>query len=143
MNIRQGKLAMKVKYFKSGLGRKINRRDFIHDAGLASMVLTLPISTVACTGAERTYTLAEKNIRHAKENLPRQIATQDHKLTEQVHNLYTDCLFDKLWEPALPGLPYKWFSITGADDTGYGKCQLQWDTMFILNAWAPLVTTGM
>jgi hypothetical protein len=138
MNSRQGKLAMKIKYFKWGLGRKITRRDFIHDAGLASMVLTLPIGTVACTGAERTYTLAEKNIQHAKENLPRQIVTQDSKFTEQVHNLYTDCLFDKLWEPALPGLPYKWFSITGADDTGYGKCQLQWDTMFILNAWAPL-----
>jgi putative isomerase len=29
-------------------------------------------------------------------------------------------------------------SISGADDTSYGKCQLQWDTMFILNAWAPL-----
>ncbi len=55
-----------------------------------------------------------------------------------MHNLYIDCLFDKLWEPALPGLPYKWFSITGAGDQSYGKCQLQWDPMFVLNAWAPL-----
>ncbi len=89
-------------------------------------------------GAKREYTLAEKNIQHAKENLPRQIVTQDPKLTRQVHNLYVDCLFDKFWEPALPGLPYKWFSISGANDTSYGKCQLMWDTMFILNAWAPL-----
>ncbi|MFQ6115191.1 MAG: trehalase family glycosidase [bacterium] len=89
-------------------------------------------------GAERKYTLAEKNIQHAKENLPRQIYTEDPELTRQVHNLYINCLFDKLWEPALPGLPYKWFSISGADDTSYGKCQLLWDTMFILNAWAPL-----
>lgn len=89
-------------------------------------------------GAERTYTLAKKNIQHAKENLPKQIYTGDAELTRQVHNLYIDCLFDKFWEPALPGLPYKWFSISGADDKSYGKCQLQWDTMFILNAWAPL-----
>jgi hypothetical protein len=89
-------------------------------------------------GATRKYTLADENIQHAKENLPRQIATQDPELTRQVHNLYVDCLFDKFWEPALPGLPYKWFSISGADDQSYGKCQLQWDTMFILNAWAPL-----
>ena len=89
-------------------------------------------------GTKRKFTLAEKNIRHAKENLPGQIYTQDPKLTRQIHNLYIDCLFDKLWEPALPGLPYKFFSISGAGDTSYGKCQLQWDTMFILNAWAPL-----
>ena len=36
------------------------------------------------------------------------------------------------------GLPYRFFSITGAGDTSYAKCQLQWDTMFVLNAWAPL-----
>ena len=89
-------------------------------------------------GGERKYTLAKENIQHARENLPRQIYTEDPKLTRQVHNLYIDCLFDKFWEPALPGLPYKWFSISGADDTSYGKCQLIWDTMFILNAWAPL-----
>jgi hypothetical protein len=89
-------------------------------------------------GNERKYTLAEKNIQHAKENLPRQIYTEDPEQTRQVHNLYIDCLFDKLWEPALPGLPYKWLSITGAGDQSYGKCQLQWDPMFVLNAWAPL-----
>lgn len=89
-------------------------------------------------GAKRKYTLAEKSIQHATENLPGQISTEDPELTRQVHNLYIDCLFDKLWEPALPGLPYKWFSITGADDESYGKCQLMWDPMFVLNAWAPL-----
>jgi neutral trehalase len=86
----------------------------------------------------RKFTLAEKNIQHAKENLPRQMFTESPKLTTQIHNLYNDCLFDKVWEPALPGLPYKWFSISGARDRAYGKCQLMWDTMFILNAWAPL-----
>jgi len=129
---------MKFRNIESMLGRKINRRDFVHDAGLASLALALPMGTVGCKDGERTYTLAEKNILHAKENLSKQIVTQDLKLTEQVHNLYTDCLFDKLWEPALPGLPYKWFSITGAGDKSYGKTLLQWDTMFILNAWAPL-----
>ena len=74
---------MKIKIFESGMARKLNRRDFIHDAGLASLALTLPIGTVACTGAERTYTLAEENNQHAKKNLPRQIVTQDPKLTEQ------------------------------------------------------------
>jgi hypothetical protein len=88
--------------------------------------------------ANRKYTLAEKSIKDAKLNLPRQIATEDPELTRQVHNLYIDCLFDKLWEPALPGLPYRFFSITGAGDESYGKCQLVWDPMFVLNAWAPL-----
>ena len=87
---------------------------------------------------ERKYTLAEKSIKQAKANLPGQIYTEDPELTRQVHDLYIDCLFDKLWEPALPGLPYKWFSITGAADKSYGKCQLMWDPMFVLNAWAPL-----
>jgi hypothetical protein len=89
-------------------------------------------------GEKRKYTLAEKSIQHAKENLPQQIFTESPELTRQVHNLYIDCLFDKLWEPALPGLPYRFFSITGAGDESYGKCQLVWDPMFVLNAWAPL-----
>ena len=89
-------------------------------------------------GAERKYTLATKNIQHAKKNLPLKVYTEDPELTKQVHNLYIDCLFDKVWEPAPPGLPYKWMSITGAGDKSYGKCQLQWDPMFVLNAWAPL-----
>ena len=59
--------------------------------------------------ANRKYTLAEKSIKDAKLNLPRQIATEDTELTRQVHDLYIDCLFDKLWEPALPGLPYRFF----------------------------------
>jgi len=89
-------------------------------------------------GAKRVYTLADKSIQHARENLQGQISTEDTALTRQVHNLYIDCLFDKLWEPALPGLPYRFFSITGAGDKSYGKCQLVWDPMFVLNAWAPL-----
>ena len=139
---------MKEKNFELGMDGKISRRDFIHDTGLAYLGLALPIgtlaglalpvSTAAAADVERTYTLAVENIQHAKANLPKQIITQDPKLTEQVHNLYIDCLFDKVWEPALPGLPYKWISITGAGDESYGKTQLQWDTMFVLNAWAPL-----
>jgi hypothetical protein len=93
------------------------------------------------TGAEgkaRTYTLAEKSIQHARENLPKQVSTENPELTKLVHDLYRDCTFDKLWEPALPGLPYRFFSISGAGDKSYAKCQLLWDTMFVLNAWAPL-----
>jgi neutral trehalase len=101
-------------------------------------IFNLSNTVLGQEGAKRKYTLAEKNIQHARESLPMQIKTEDPELTRQVHNLYIDCLFDKLWEPALPGLPYKWFSITGADDESYGKCQLQWDPMFVLNAWAPL-----
>jgi hypothetical protein len=101
-------------------------------------MLVLSHAAMGEEGAKRKYTLAKENIQHAKENLPRQIVTEDAELTRQVQNLYIDCLFDKFWEPALPGLPYKWFSISGANDTSYGKCQLMWDTMFILNAWAPL-----
>ena len=81
---------------------------------------------------------AEKNIKQARVNLPLKIYTEDPELTRQVHRLYVECLFDKLWEPAPPGLPYKWFSISGAADKSYGKVQLLWDPMFILNAWAPL-----
>ena len=101
-------------------------------------IFNLSNSVLGQEGAKRKYTLAEKNIQHARESLPMQIKTEDPELTRQVHNIYIDCLFDKLWEPALPGLPYKWFSITGADDDSYGKCQLLWDPMFVLNAWAPL-----
>jgi len=88
--------------------------------------------------AQRKYTLAEKSINHAKENLPGQISTEDPALTRQVHNLYIDCLFDKLFEPALPGLPYRFISHVGAGNESYATCQLQWDPMFVLNAWAPL-----
>jgi hypothetical protein len=40
----------------------------------------------------RSYTLAEKSIQHAKENLPRQIYTDNPELTKLVHALYSDCL---------------------------------------------------
>jgi hypothetical protein len=88
--------------------------------------------------ANDKLTHPEKTIRLARENLPRCIDTEDKKLTDLAHSLYEKCLFHKLWEPKLPGLPYRWFSISGANDSAYGKCQLLWDTMFILNAWAPL-----
>ena len=80
----------------------------------------------------------DQTIRHARKNLPGCVETEDKKLTDLAHSLYEKCLFDKLWEPKPPGLPYRWFSISGANDSAYGKCQLQWDTMFILNAWACL-----
>ena len=89
-------------------------------------------------GHKENTLLLKRALTTPKENLPGQISTEDPALTRQVHNLYIDCLFDKLWEPALPGLPYKWFSITGANDKSYGKCQFLWDPMFVLNAWAPL-----
>ena len=41
-------------------------------------------------------TPAEKNIKQAKVNLPKQIYTEDPELTRQVHRLYVECLFDKL-----------------------------------------------
>jgi len=69
---------------------KIYRRDFIHDAGLAYLGLALPIGTVAglvlptgtvaAAGVERTYTLAEENIQHAKANLPRQYSHSRPKI---------------------------------------------------------------
>ncbi len=113
-------------------------KDIFGAALIFVCVLSFNNTALGQEGAKRKYTLAEKNIQHARENLSEQIYTEDPELTRQVHNLYIDCLFDKLWEPALPGLPYKWFSITGAGDQSYGKCQLQWDPMFVLNAWAPL-----
>jgi len=118
------------------LSKKLNRSCQL--VVIVTGMLMLDNMALSKEEAKRNYTLAEKNIEHSKKNLPKQIYTQDPKLTRQVQNMYADCLFDKFWEPALPGLPYKWFSISGANDTSYGKCQLQWDTMFILNAWAPL-----
>ena len=47
-------------------------------------------------------------------------------------------LLYKLCELSPPGLPYRWVSITGAGDDAYGKCQLVWDTVFVLNAYAAL-----
>lgn len=81
---------------------------------------------------------AEETLKRAKGNLPKMIQTEDSAFTSFADRLYEKCLFDKLWEPIPPGLPYRWFSITGKDDQGYGKCQLLWDTMFILNAYAAL-----
>jgi len=118
--------------------RNLLRKNLLSTALIFVSVFALNNVALCQEGAKRKYTLAEKNIQHARENLPGQIKTEDPELTRQVHNLYIDCLFDKLWEPALPGLPHKWFSITGADDESYGKCQLMWDPMFVLNAWAPL-----
>ena len=113
-------------------------KDIFGVALIFGSVLGFTNVTLGQEEAKRKYTLAEKNIQHARESLPVQIYTEDPERTRQVHNLYIDCLFDKLWEPALPGLPYRFFSITGAGDESYAKCQLLWDPMFILNAWAPL-----
>ena len=113
-------------------------KDILGAALIFGCVLGFTNATLGQEGAKRMYTLAEKNIQQARESLPGQIYTEDPELTRQVHNLYIDCLFDKLWEPALPGLPYRFFSITGAGDASYAKCQLLWDPMFILNGWAPL-----
>ena len=82
---------------------------------------------------ERTYTLAEETIRHARENLPKQVSTENPELTKQVHDLYRDCTFDKLWEPALPGLPYRFFSISGAGDKSYAKFQCDGETIKSVN----------
>jgi len=127
---------------------KISKNKINHNTNLlyglirvalfSASIFSLSIRAQGQEGATRKYTLAEKNIQHAKKNLPIQVYTEDPELTKMVHDLYNDCLFDKVWEPALPGLPYKWMSITGAGDKSYGKCQLQWDPMFVLNAWAPL-----
>jgi len=46
----------------------------------------------------------ETTIRHARENLPKCIDTEDKKVTDLAHSLYEKCLFDKLWEPKLPGI---------------------------------------
>lgn len=109
-------------------------------AWLAVAAVWPVLADSAIDKAEKTrrYTLAEKSIQHARENLPKQVSTENPELTKLVHDLYSDCTFDKLWEPALPGLPYRFFSISGAGDKSYAKCQLLWDTMFVLNAWAPL-----
>jgi hypothetical protein len=114
-------------------------KDIFGTALICLCVLSFNHTVLGQEDAKRNYTLAEKNIRHARESLPGQIYTEDPELTRQVHNLYIDCLFDKLWEPALPGLPPKRFSITGAGDESYGKYQLQWDPMLVLNALENLV----
>ncbi|MCP4313966.1 MAG: hypothetical protein GY790_22145 [Bacteroidetes bacterium] len=115
-----------------------NHRDILGVALIFGCLLGFNSTARSQEEVQRKYTLAEKSIQHARESLPGQIYTEDPELTRQVHNLYIDCLFDKLWEPALPGLPYRFFSISGAGDESYAKCQLLWDPMFILNAWAPL-----
>lgn len=91
------------------LGHKIGRQC----DGKRQLVLMLACGLVLSNTAvaeerqKRQYTLAEENNQHAKDDLPRHMATQDAELTRQVHNLYVDCLSDKFWEPALPGRPYR------------------------------------
>ena len=103
-----------MKSYIKNCTRRVN--SLLRGALIIACIFSFNNMALGQEGAKREYTLAEKNIQQAKENLPRQIGTEDPELTRQVHNLYIDCLFDKLWEPALPGLPYKWFSITGAND---------------------------
>jgi len=64
---------------------------------------------------ERTYTLAEETVRRARENLPKQVSTESPELTKLVHDLYVDCTFDKLWEPALRVLSAGLHEIVRAD----------------------------
>lgn len=90
--------------------------------------LIFSISNVALgqDGAKRKYTLATKNIHHAKENLPLQVYTEDPELTKQVHNLYIDCLFDKVWE-----------RYNGADGIGIGVKDYCWG----IAAWSIALNT--
>lgn len=81
---------------------------------------------------------AQEAIDRAERNLLTHIGTESPAFTEFARGLLKRTLLDKLWEPNPPGLPYRWFSITGRDDESYGKCQLLWDTMFVLNAYAAL-----
>ncbi|MDO8588019.1 MAG: trehalase family glycosidase [Armatimonadota bacterium] len=67
-----------------------------------------------------------------KEKLRRNVRTEDPKLNLLVEKLYNDCVFSKLFDPKPPALPNKWFSPGG----GYVG-QWIWDTMFVLNAYAP------
>ncbi len=87
-----------------------------------------PVALVPATGA----------IERAERNLETRIETENPAFTAFVRDLLRKCLLDKLWEPLPPGLPNRWFSITRRGDDSYGKCQLLWDTMFILNAYAAL-----
>jgi len=81
---------------------------------------------------------AKEAIGRAQRNLLTNVATEDPAFTAFAQNLLRRTLLDKLWEPNPPGLPYRWVSITGEADDAYGKCQLVWDTMFVLNAYAAL-----
>ena len=52
-----------------------------------------PAKVDAAPGKEvkgRSYTLADKTIQHAKENLPKQVSTESPELTKLVHDLYID-----------------------------------------------------
>jgi len=81
---------------------------------------------------------AKEAISRAERNLLTNVGTEDPAFTAFAWDLLGRTLLDKLWKPDPPGLPYRWFSITGRDDESYGKCQLLWDTMFVLNAYAAL-----
>lgn len=81
---------------------------------------------------------AREAIDRAERNLLTHVGTEDPAFTAFARDLLRRTLLDKLWEPEPPGLPRRWVSITGAGDDSYGKCQLLWDTMFVLNAYAAL-----
>jgi hypothetical protein len=112
------------------------------EPGLRRVIVLLLVigagSRVVATQAAVSLQPAADSIRHAEQGLLRNIQTEDGAFSAFARDLLRKCLLDKLWEPIPPGLPYRWFSITGKDDTNYGKCQLLWDTMFVLNAYAAL-----
>lgn len=74
--------------------RKIKRTlpgSWLVVAAWLAVAAVWPARADAATGEEkktRSYTLAEKTIQHAKENLPKQISTENQELTKLVHDLY-------------------------------------------------------
>jgi hypothetical protein len=112
---------------------------------LAAVLLAALLGPAATDGPARAVTQdgpglepATDAIARAERHLLTKIGTDDPAFTAFVRTLLRRTLLDKIWEPIPPGLPYRWFSITGRDDDSYGKCQLLWDTMFVLNAYAAL-----
>ncbi len=75
-------------------------------AALLAAVAVWPVRADSATDKiEKTqrYTLAEKTIQHARENLPKQVSTENPELTKLVHDLYSDCTFDKPGNRRFPG----------------------------------------
>jgi hypothetical protein len=85
---------------------------------LLMLLLLLTVATaVGVSQAPPKLIPATDTIRRAEGSLTKTIQTEDPTFTAFARNLYQQCLLNKLWEPIPPGLPNRWFSITGQEAT--------------------------
>ena len=77
---------------------------------------------------------AERRVAEYGPRLATRVRTEDPGLDALLARIYRDCVVGKLFDPMPPELPHRWFAPGGS----YYLGQWLWDTMFVVDAFAPL-----